>query len=114
MAILNVLWDEGRTTIRTITDRLYPEGKPSEYATVKSLLKRLEDKGCVARDRDTTYHIYQATISRNYMIAHKLKEVADTLCGGSYAPILMYLFEEPRLNKKEKKTLRKFLETIPA
>ena len=80
MAILNVLWDEGRTTIRTITDRLYPEGKPSEYATVKSLLKRLEDKGCVARDRDTTYHIYQATISRNYMIAHKLKEVADVPC----------------------------------
>ena len=51
LAVLQVLWEQGPATIRQLTDRLYPEGKTSHYATVQKLLERLQAKGCVSRDR---------------------------------------------------------------
>jgi hypothetical protein len=47
LAILQVLWDRGSATIRALTDARYPPGGPSDYATVKKLLARLESKGIV-------------------------------------------------------------------
>ena len=47
--VLRALWDDGKATIRVLTDRLYPSGGTSEYATVQKLLERLEAKGHVAR-----------------------------------------------------------------
>src|SRR5947199_9085626 len=51
LAVLQVLWDAGPTTIRRLTDALYPGGGATHYATVQKLLDRLEAKGCVRRDR---------------------------------------------------------------
>src|SRR5262245_37149850 len=38
LAVLQVLWDEGRRTIRELTDTLYPSGTGVHYATVQKLL----------------------------------------------------------------------------
>ena len=40
--VLRALWEDGPATIRALTDRLYPRGGASEYATVQKLLERLE------------------------------------------------------------------------
>jgi predicted transcriptional regulator len=57
LAILQVLWDHGPLPIRDITARIYAADGPSEYATVKKLLARLETKGCVSRNRRETAHV---------------------------------------------------------
>jgi predicted transcriptional regulator len=51
LAILQVLWDQGAATRRLITDVLYPEGGPAQYATVQKLLARLEGKRFVRHTR---------------------------------------------------------------
>ena len=49
LAVLQALWDAGPTTIRRLTDALYPGGGATHYATVQKLLDRLESKDCVRR-----------------------------------------------------------------
>ena len=53
LAVMQSLWDlprpGGAATIRELTDRLYPGGAASEYATVQKLLERLNNKGYVSR-----------------------------------------------------------------
>ncbi len=110
LAILDVLWKEGPTTIRQITDQLYPKGKFSEYATVQSLLQRLESKGYVARDRRSFAHVYRAQVDRSAIIGHRLQEVADKLCEGSLTPLLLQLAEGTRLTDQQREILRKLLE----
>ena len=101
LAILDVLWKEGPTTIRKIADELYPKGKFSEYATVQSLLQRLEAKGYVARDRRSFAHMYRAKVERPVLIGQRLQEVADKLCEGSLTPLLLQLAEGTRLTDEQ-------------
>ena len=41
LALLRLLWKAGSSSIRELTEKLYPEGAHSQYATVQSLLDRL-------------------------------------------------------------------------
>ena len=62
LAVLRVLWDRGASTIRQLTDVLYPGGSDSHYATVQKLLERLEAKGCVSLETSSRAHTFQASI----------------------------------------------------
>ena len=110
LAILDVLWDRGTTTIRDITDQLYEEGTAGEYATVQKLLDRLAKKGYVRRDRNSFAHVFSATVERNELIGQGLEKLATQLCDGSFTPLLMHLADATRLPKKERAALMKMIE----
>ena len=55
---LQVLWDRGQATTREVCDEVYPDGETSEYYTVQKLLQRLEQRGCVLRDRTNRVHVF--------------------------------------------------------
>ena len=109
LRVLHALWDLGACTIRKLTDHLYPGGGQSSYATVQKLLDRLEEAGCVARDRSAMTHIFVAAVSRDDFIGGQLKVVADRLCGGSVTPLLTHLLKTEALSDDERKELRKLL-----
>lgn len=110
LAVLQVLWDKGPSTIRQITDLLYPDGKTAQYATVQKLLERLEQKGCVARDRRPAVHVFAARLERDDLVGRRLRAVADKLCGGSWTPLLTHLVQHQRLSHEERQQLRALIE----
>ena len=112
LAVLQVLWDRGQATIRQVVDLLYPGGSVSEYATVKTLLARLEEKGYVSRDNQDLAHVFRAATSRDDLVDQRLQAVADNLCGGSRVPLLMNLLRSERLSADERKELRRFLDKL--
>ena len=109
LRVLQALWDLGACTIRKLTDHLYPGGGQSAYATVQKLLDRLEDAGCVARDRSAMTHVFVAAVSRDDLLGGQLRAVADRLCGGSVTPLLTHLLKNESLSDEERKELRKLL-----
>lgn len=112
LALLRVLWDEGPSTIRSLTDRMYEEGTHSQYATVQSLLGRLEDKECVKRSMQGRVNVFSATISRSELIARRLRGMAEALCGGSMAPLLSHLVDQVDLRDDEIDTLNALVERL--
>src|SRR5208283_4206325 len=110
LAMLDVLWKQGPSTIRQVTEILYPRGKFSEYATVQSLLQRLEAKGYVVRDRSSFVHVFRAKVQRAAVIGRQLQDVADKLCEGSLAPLLLQLAEKTQLTEEQREILRKLLD----
>jgi predicted transcriptional regulator len=112
LRVLQALWDLGPSTIRKLTDHLYPGGGQSAYATVQKLLDRLEETRpipCVARDRSAMTHIFVAAVSRDQFLGSQLRAVADRLCGGSVAPLLTHLLKTEVLSDDQRKELRKLL-----
>lgn len=109
LAILQVLWEEGSVPVRRLIDRLYPSGGASAHPTVQKLLERLEDKTYIKRDRSGPVQVISARISRQALIEHGLKSVADRLCGGSLISLLSYLVEPLKLPAKERQALRDLL-----
>jgi len=109
LSVLDALWRQGRLSIRQIADEIYPGGKASEYATVQKLLERLEAKECVARDRSSFAHLFEARIQRADLIDQELAEVAEKLCDGSLTPLLTHLVAKRKLTREEREMLRRLL-----
>ena len=112
LAILDILWERGATTIRDITDQLYEAGTAGEYATVQKLLDRLAKKGYVQRNRASFAHVFTATVERDVFIGQGLESLAEKLCDGSYTPLLMHLADATKLSKKNRAALLKMIEDV--
>jgi predicted transcriptional regulator len=112
LSLLQALWDGGPATIRQLVGSVYREGGASAYATVQKLLDRLEAKGFVARNRGASVHVFQARVNREELIRRRLRAVADTLCGGSLAPLLTHLVKGERLSQGEREELRTLIEEL--
>lgn len=112
LSVLQVLWERKTATIRQITEVIYPNGTTSHYATVQKLLERLENKGCVSRDRTGSVHQFTALIDRDILIGHQLREMADRLCDGSLAPLLTHLVGSGKLSENERKSLRNLVDKL--
>jgi predicted transcriptional regulator len=112
LAILQVLWDRGPSTIRQLTEALYPGGGTAHYATVQKLLERLEDKWYVGRDRHGAAHVFAAAVGRDELIGRRLQAVAEQLCGGSLTPLLTHLVRAKKLSARERQELRSLIEEM--
>ena len=112
LAILQLLWDRGRASVRELTEQLYSEYSSSQHATVQKLLERLEAKNCVRRSRETWPHQFEAAIDRGDLIDRKLQETANKLCDGSIQPLLTHLVRGGRLSASERRSLRSLLDEL--
>lgn len=108
--VLQVLWREGPSPIRRITESLYGDCKTSQYATVQKLLERLEAKECVERNRAATVHVFAAAIGRDELVGRRLQAVAEELCDGSWTPLLTNLVQKTNLTEKERAMLRQLID----
>ncbi|HTI49625.1 MAG TPA: BlaI/MecI/CopY family transcriptional regulator [Planctomycetaceae bacterium] len=114
LAILQLLWERNRDTIRRLSETLYPNGTTVHYATVQKLLERLEGKKYVKRNRNDWPHTFQPTIDRSDLINRRLQITADKLCAGSLAPLLTNLVKASQLTAEERQSLRTLLDELDA
>lgn len=112
LAILQVLWEKGQATVRDLVERLYPTGTTSDLATVQKLLKRLESKDCVLRDRSGWPHVFRPGIQRDELIVRRLRNTAEALCNGSLAPLLTNLVKTGDVSGEEIDRLRGLLDSL--
>lgn len=112
LAILQLLWERGPLTRRQISDVLYAGSGAASYTTVQKLLERLESKHYVAKGDSGSGLTFAATVGREELIGRRLLEVADKLCGGSLAPLLMNLVRARPLTATELKELQDVLKQL--
>jgi BlaI family penicillinase repressor len=109
LAMLQVLWERGEATRRQVADALYPGRGESHYATVQKLLERLEKKEFVRHDRREGILVFKANVDRDEFISRRLQGLADKLCGGAVAPLVMNLVRSQPLSAAEVEELYAFL-----
>ena len=112
LSVMQSLWDRGPSTIRELTDVLYPEGETAHYATVQKLLERLTAKGYVRRRRRGRLHVYASAAERDALIARRLRDMADKLCQGSMTPLLTHLVNASELSTTDLAALRELVDRL--
>jgi predicted transcriptional regulator len=112
LAILEILWNHGSATRRLVTDALYPDGGPAQYATVQKLLERLEAKGFVRHERHQGILSFMAIVSREDLVSRGLERMADKLCGGSLTSLLLNLVRSKPLAPEEVEELKALLDEL--
>src|SRR5262245_8326465 len=112
LKVLEALWDRGASTVRVLTDVLYPGGGAKKAATVLKLLERLEEDGYVTRDKGSGLETCAAAVGRDDLIDRRLQRLAEQLCGGSLTPLLTHLVRGDRLSRAERKSLRELIDEL--
>jgi BlaI family transcriptional regulator, penicillinase repressor len=98
--ILKVLWEHGPLAMGEIHARLAGR-QPWAYSTVKTLLRRLVDKGWIDYQRVGSSHLYRVAVPRKAAIRMAIRQFADRVLGGALTPFLVHYAEETRLTPEE-------------
>lgn len=92
--IMTVLWDQGALTADQIREALPGNLHDS---TVRTLLRVLEDKGCVRHHARGRAYVYVAAVKRASMERKAVRSVLQRFFGGSPEALVMRLIEDEQL-----------------
>ena len=107
--ILRLVWRLGSATVQDICDVL-PKERSVGYATVQTLLRRLEKKGYICHEAKGKAHLFRPVVSREDVIHRTVGAFVDRLFGGDPVPLMMYLADHSKLNGEDIARLKKLIE----
>jgi predicted transcriptional regulator len=112
--VLKVLWDRNKGTVREVLDTLKQAGRQWSYATVATLLDRLEQKGLVTSDRSDLAFVYTPAIAEQEVRRKRLDSLVDKLYEGEPGLLVLHLLQQHRLAPEHAKEVRALLEQLDA
>jgi predicted transcriptional regulator len=105
LAILNVLWAVGPTTVREVQNILN-RTRNTGYTTVLKLLQIMTQKKLVRRDESNHAHVYMSSFSKQQTQRRLVDDLLKKAFGGSPVQLATTLFDEEKLSKTEFEKLR--------
>ncbi|MHC5543796.1 BlaI/MecI/CopY family transcriptional regulator [Singulisphaera rosea] len=110
--VLKVLWDRGQATVREVLDTLRGAGREWSYATVATLLDRLETKGVVSSDRSELAFVYKPVITTQEVRQKRVSNLVDKLYQGEPGLLVLHLLKSHPLDARQAKEVRAVLEEM--
>jgi len=104
--ILRLLWQLGKATVQDICGALPPK-RQIAYATVQTLLRRLEKKGYIKHDTRGKAHVFCPAVESQDVIRRTVSDFLDRLFGGDPVPLMQYLAEHGKFDAKDIERLKK-------
>lgn len=111
LEILNILWDKGPCSVRTVHD-IIEQTKASGYTTTLKLMQIMLDKGLVQRDTKTRTHIYRANISKQNTQNQLIDKMVNTIFNGNRIQMVMQALGNHNADAAELEAIRKYLDKI--
>jgi BlaI family transcriptional regulator, penicillinase repressor len=84
--VMQLVWNGGEVTAEAIREQL--DRKPKE-STVRTVLRRLEDKGYVIHTVSGRTFLFRAAASRQDVAARAVQGIVDWFCNGSLEEVLV-------------------------
>jgi predicted transcriptional regulator len=90
LEILQVLWANGRATVRSINELLNAAAtKEIGYTTTLKLMQLMVEKGLLQRDTSSRTHVYAAAVEEQSVKRNLLKQFVSKTFRGSAAQLVM-------------------------
>lgn len=100
LEILQILWQQGASTVRTVNDLLNEQRKSGQpaprnakeaigYTTTLKMMQIMFEKGMVTRQEDGRTHLYSAAVQEGDTQSILLQEFVDNTFRGNAARLVM-------------------------
>lgn len=109
LAILQILWSRGPSTVREIHETLSQE-KEVGYTSALKLLQIMTTKGIVKRIEDGRAHVYSATHAAEKTKQQFASDVLQRVFRGSASQLMQHALAGRRASKQEIEELRRLLD----
>ena len=100
--VMQVIWAGGPLTAEFVRERL---GRRLKESTVRTVLRRLEEKGYVSHTVDGRTYVYQATHPRGKVAAKTVQRIIDLLCNGSVEEVLVGMVDSAMVDQRQLRSL---------
>jgi BlaI family penicillinase repressor len=112
LEVMRVLWRKQRATARQVWSELQAAGSKWTYATVNTLLQRLETKVLAASDKSQMTYVYSPRISRQQVVRKRVEHLVEKLYDGKGGMLVMHLLKSQRLSPDEVSEIRQLLGNV--
>ena len=106
--VLLIVWRRGSVTADQVREEL---DRPLKDSTVRTVLRRLEEKGYLAHSIEDRAFIYRPVQSRQRVAGRAVKRIVDWFCEGSVEALLVGMVDSRMLGGAE---LQRLAERIAA
>lgn len=100
--VMQLVWAHGPVTAEAVRERL---SKPLKESTVRTVLRRLEEKGYTTHTVDGRTYVYQAAEERGKVAAKAVQRIVDWFCNGSVEEVLVGMVDRAMLDQKQLRAL---------
>jgi len=107
--ILRLVWQFESATVQDICGALSKD-RSVTYATVQTLLRRLEKKGYVRHSVKGKAHVFSAAVKREDVIKRTVGDFVERLFGGDAIPLMLHLADHSELKEEDIERLKKLIE----
>jgi BlaI family transcriptional regulator, penicillinase repressor len=111
LEILQILWSEGPSTVRTINERLNLQRRVG-YTTTLKQMQIMHEKGLLERDEQGRSHIYKPTAREHTTQKALLDRIVETAFGGSALKLVMQALGGKRTSPEELAEIRAYLDRL--
>jgi predicted transcriptional regulator len=97
-SILLIAWGKGEATAEQVREEL---GRPLKDSTIRTVLRRLEEKGYLAHTVENRTFIYRPAETRQRVAERAVKRIVDWFCEGSMEALLVGMVDSKILDRAE-------------
>lgn len=112
LEILQVLWQNGPSTVRFVNDTLNEQQRQVQYTSTLKLMQIMVEKGMLSRDERNMKHVYIPVVEEGRMKGQLLEKFVSNLFEGSASKMMMQLLGNNKTTRGEIQEIRKLLEEM--
>jgi BlaI family transcriptional regulator, penicillinase repressor len=98
--VMDHVWAQGPCSAESCREALGPT-RPMKESTVRTILRRLEEKGFVTHAVEGRTYIYRATEGRQNVAVRAVKSIIDRFCGGSAEELVIGMVDNAVIDREQ-------------
>ena len=102
--VMHAVWNAAPASVEAV-HRVVSQRRNVKEATVRTLLRRLEDKGYLRHEAEGRAYLYRAVEPSRSLAARAVRQIIDRLCQGSVAELVSGMVDTKVLSTSELKEL---------
>ena len=106
LAILQVLWKRGASTVRQVYEAL---GSKGAYTTVLTIMKIMTEKGLIKPDKSRTSYVYSVTTPPESVKRQLVSDLVDRAFAGAAQELVLQALANSPASKEDLKAIRKLI-----
>ncbi|MBK8038466.1 MAG: BlaI/MecI/CopY family transcriptional regulator [Verrucomicrobiaceae bacterium] len=108
MEILQILWENGPSTVREVHE-IVSEPRGTAYTTTLKVMQVMHEKGLVTRDDSERSHRFSAAIERERTRQSVVKQLIDRVFGGSADELVLSALGAAKVRPDELRQIKELL-----
>jgi BlaI family transcriptional regulator, penicillinase repressor len=108
LAILQVLWQRGPSTVKEV-HKVLDAARKTGYTTVLKFMQIMVEKGLVRRDESTFAHVYEARMPQEHTQRTLIADLLERAFEGSTSRLILQALAAKKASPEELAEIRKIL-----